>query len=59
MKAMNFYGGYVVNRIGRYKIIEGVGPSGGDWAAKGRGELVILPSRAEAEEHAHLSEETR
>lgn len=47
--------GYVVNRIGQYQIIEGSGPDGGFWFAKGRGENKSFKSRALAEEHARIS----
>ena len=48
--------GYVVNRIGRYRILEGLGPYGGFWFAIGRGEKVCFSTRREAEEHAEVSE---
>jgi hypothetical protein len=47
--------GYVVARIGRYRIVEGIGPHGGFWFAIGRGERVTFGTRREAEDHAEIS----
>lgn len=49
------FDGYVVTRIGPYKILQGIGRYGGSYAAQGRGETVVFTSRKEAEEHATLS----
>lgn len=49
--------GYVVKRIGPYEIIEGTGPDGGDWFARGKGETKRFRSRADAEGHAEASAE--
>ena len=46
--------GFTVKTINGYKIIEGTGVYGGDWAAKGHKELVIFGTRREAEEHAEM-----
>ena len=47
--------GYVVTRIGRYRIVEGCGPYGGFWFAIGRGERVTYTTRRDAEMHAEVS----
>jgi hypothetical protein len=47
--------GYVVSRICGYKIIEGIGPNGGQWLAATRGDAVIFKTRRHAEEHAVCS----
>jgi hypothetical protein len=54
---MNRFHGYVHSRIGGYKIIEGIGPHGGDWMAKGRGEAKIFDNKKDAIEHARNSED--
>jgi len=51
---LNVYGS-IVTRIGGYAIIEGIGPDGGFWFAKGHGELKKFKTRKLAEEHAQLS----
>lgn len=51
--------GYVAGRVGAYQIVEGAGPDGGFWFAKGRGEVKRFRSRAEAEEHAGRPGSTR
>lgn len=56
--------GYVVNRMGDYHIIEGAGVDGGWWFAKevrGKGKLETkkFKTRAQAEEHARMSQPNR
>ena len=55
MVALNH--GYIVSRIGGYKIIEGAGVDAGKWIAEGRGEKVTFKSRKDAEDHARISED--
>ena len=49
--------GYTSDRIGRYKVIEGIGPNGGDWFAVGGGETKRFKTRQQAIEHCKLSQE--
>lgn len=51
--------GYVTDRIGRYRVIEGIGRHGGFWFAKGPDECVRFNSRVDAVEHCHLSNDER
>lgn len=47
--------GYVVQRVGSWDILEGIGPDGGYWFAKSRSEKKRFRTRADAVEHARLS----
>lgn len=49
------FSGYVHSHVGPYTIIEGVGPHGGDWMAKGRGEREIFDNKKDAIRHAENS----
>ena len=51
--------GYVVTTIGKYKIIEGIGPDGGDWFASAPGDVKRFKTRREAEEYADQSQPFR
>lgn len=51
--------GYVANRIGGYRIVEGTGGNGGQWAAISLRDRMVFTSRKTAEEHAELSSPER
>jgi len=50
--------GYTVERVGRYRIVEGTGQFGGLWAAVTKGDFAVFPGRCEAKEHALVSQDT-
>jgi len=50
--------GYTVERVGRYRIVEGTGQFGGLWAAVTKGDFAVFPGRCEAKEHAFVSQDT-
>ena len=54
--------GYVAGRINGYKIVEGIGPYGGEWMARctitGHCDTAVFLCRDDAEQHARLSRES-